>query len=322
MRRRSRRAARPPRRGGRGSRTGRRRPARPRRIRGRGRRTAKAAVVKAMRSRPGSRPDLLGERPRRRRQPVGIAGLRLAGDVEQHGAVAHRAGDGVHHRKPAPALVLRRVGDAALGRLQAEQAAARGRGADRAAAVAGVGRRHDPGRHRRRRAAGGAAGRAAEVPGIAARAEQDRLGDRLQAEFRRVGLAEDHQAGAAVQAGQRAVGLGDVVLRRAARRWWWPCPPASAQGPSADRARRPAGPAGTLAATSARARSDRSMVTALSFGLTLAIRASAASSTSAARDLAPGDQVREADGVVGQHSLRSASPSPLAFQFTAAKEHR
>ena len=68
--------------------------------------------------------------------------------------------------------------DAPARRLEPDQAAARGRDPDRAAAVVAVGDRHHARGHRRRRAAAGAAGRAVERPRVARGAEAARLGGR------------------------------------------------------------------------------------------------------------------------------------------------
>ena len=93
--------------------------------------------------------DLLGEGSFRRRQEVGIAHLGLADDIQQGGAVAHRAGERMLHRGAGPPFSCRGEGDPAPGGLQAEQATGRGRHANGAAAVAGVRARHDAGRHSR-----------------------------------------------------------------------------------------------------------------------------------------------------------------------------
>ncbi len=99
-------------------------------------------VVSATRSRPGSRADLLGERPLGRRRPPRVAGLVAGHHVEQRGSVEHRPGQRAARREALEPAVRRRRDAAARG-LDPEQPAARRRNADRAAAVAPVrGRRH------------------------------------------------------------------------------------------------------------------------------------------------------------------------------------
>ena len=192
--------------------------------------------------------DLIGKWTCGRRRPVRIAELRLAGDVEQHGAVAHAARHGMLLAEAAPALArIRRQRDAAARRLHAEDAATRCGRADRAAAVACMRGGNDACGHRRSRAARRAAGRALEVPGIVRGAEQDRLGRAGQSEFRRVRFAEDDETGAAIGGDERAVAvrldLGeDARARRLSARPSWArrCPSAGTERRRADHRRRPA----------------------------------------------------------------------------------
>ncbi len=71
-----------------------------------------------------------------------------------------------------------------------------------------------PGRDRRRRAAGRAAGGPLRVPRVPGRAEQHRLGRRVVAELGRVRLADDDQPGPPVPAGELGVLVRDVVAER------------------------------------------------------------------------------------------------------------
>ncbi len=97
--------------------------------------------------------------------------------------------------------------DAAVGGLQADDAAERGRLADGAAGVAAEGRRSQAGGHGRGRAAGGAARDAARVPGVAGEAGGARLGRRAHRELVHVGLAEQDRAGGLQPSdGRRGVG--------------------------------------------------------------------------------------------------------------------
>ncbi len=120
-----------------------------------------------------------------------------AGDgVEQPGAVANRTA----HAKRGGHEVGggRRVhGDPAAGRLDSEETARRRRDADRPAAVARMGHRHDPGGDGGGRAAARSAGRVLQVPRIARRSVENRLGGGQQAELRRVGAAQRDQPGPA-----------------------------------------------------------------------------------------------------------------------------
>ena len=84
---------------------------------------------------------------------------------------------------------------AAVGRLEADDAAQAGRLADRAAGVGAQRQRRLAGRHRRRRAAAGAAGDALQVPGIARHLEGAVLRGRAHGELVHVGLAEQHGVG-------------------------------------------------------------------------------------------------------------------------------
>lgn len=71
--------------------------------------------------------------------PVGVPRIRAGCGIQQGGAVAHAAGHRMfHHHAAAHIAEIRAQGVAGPGRLQAEQPAARGRNADRAATVIGA----------------------------------------------------------------------------------------------------------------------------------------------------------------------------------------
>ena len=123
--------------------------------------------------------------------------LAVAGDVEEQRGVGDVAGDRAVDRQAVPGLVQRRHRDAVALRLEAEQAAAAGGDADRAAAVGAERAADQAGGDRGRRAAARAARRAVEVPRVAGRAERRRLGERRDLELGDVGLADDHRAGGA-----------------------------------------------------------------------------------------------------------------------------
>ncbi len=101
--------------------------------------------------------------------------------------------------------VIGRERDPAARWLHAEQAAAARRDADRAAAVVAVRDRHHAARDGGRGAAARAAGGAPQIVGVAARRPRGRLRRREDAELRRVGLADDDEAGAAERGDEVAV---------------------------------------------------------------------------------------------------------------------
>ena len=137
------------------------------------------------------------ERPLRRRRDVEVARLVAAHHVEERRRIAHGARDRPGRAEPERARHERRGGDAPARRLDAEEPAARRRDADRAAAVAAVRDRREPGCDRGGGAAARAAGRARRVPRVAAVAVQLRLGHRDRPELGRVRLADDREAGVA-----------------------------------------------------------------------------------------------------------------------------
>src|SRR5882672_313745 len=120
--------------------------------------------------------------------------------------VGHRAG--VHHQRgvlhgsrhrpvmgETPRRARRVDGNPPPGGLEAEDAAPGGGLADRSAAVGAEGQGRQTRRDGGARAAGGAAGRVAEAPRVAGRAEEEVVGHADPAERRRVRLAEHDRAG-------------------------------------------------------------------------------------------------------------------------------
>jgi hypothetical protein len=152
-------------------------------------------------------PDLVDERPLRRRSPPRVALLVAGHDVEQGGRVAHSPGKRTAGREALVPAVRRERHAAARG-LDPEDAAARGRDANRAAAVRAVGGGREPGGDRDRRAAARPTRRARRVPGIPAHAVQLGLGHGGDPQLRRVGLA-DHDEARFLQAADD----GDVEVR-------------------------------------------------------------------------------------------------------------
>ena len=120
--------------------------------------------------------DLLQIRPRRRGRRIRVTGRRPGRRVEQRGRVT----DGERHRvlggETAEALAeVGRHRVAGTRGLEADEPAARGRGADRAEAVGRVGHRHHARSDRRRGAAARAAGDARRIPRILRRPVEPRL---------------------------------------------------------------------------------------------------------------------------------------------------
>src|SRR5947208_11224112 len=145
---------------------------------------------------PRVRANLLQERPRRRRGPIGITGCGAARGVEECGTVSYGPRQGVAASKAAPAFADVGTGRIApAGRLQAKQAAMSGGDTDGSAAVGPVRGRHHVGRDSSSGAAAGAAGTTFKVPGIASRTVCHGLGGRVEAELRRVGATEHDEAG-------------------------------------------------------------------------------------------------------------------------------
>ena len=168
---------------------------------------------------------LVQERHRRIGRPVGadrIVGIPALHGVERQREILDRAGDrpemveGVDEGERAGAA------QPAVGRLQAEQAAQRGRHADRAVGVGAQRQRHLARRHRSARAARRAAGHARRVARIAARPVVGVLAGEVVGVLAHVEAADQDRAGRLELAHQRAVARGlrsiDVDLRAGARR--------------------------------------------------------------------------------------------------------
>ncbi len=146
----------------------------------------------------------------RHRHDVGVVGP-LGGGEEQPGVVGaagQRAvvGDRVEqsrqhiHRDPAQAG------------LEPDHAAPGGRDAHGSAHVAALGQGDAAGGDGRRAPAGRAAGRAAEIVGVAGHPPQRAVGLQRVGELRSRGLADDHGAGATQRGDDRCVAIGHEVL--------------------------------------------------------------------------------------------------------------
>ena len=160
------------------------------------------------------------ERPDRRWCPGRIPRPTTGELIEHRRRVAHGPGDRPGRRQTHRVAVHGVTTDPPPRGLEAEQPAARGRDPDGAATVRALGHGDQSGRHRRGRAAGGAAGHPGPVPGRDRGRPALGLGVARRAELRRRGLAEaDHARGLERQGDA----VGDVrhevgVDRRAERR--------------------------------------------------------------------------------------------------------
>ena len=165
----------------------------------------------------GARMHRLGKRCLQGRGDVGRARIRPGAGVQQGGRVAHGAGQEPVDGHASPAFPgIRSVRQPRARRLEAEQAAGRGRDAHRPAAIRPVRRRHDARRHRRARAARRAAGRTAGVPRIARRSVIDRgFCHCTDAQLGRGRAAERDQPGFVQPLDQCAVALMRRTLEQA-----------------------------------------------------------------------------------------------------------
>lgn len=168
------------------------------------------AARKAGPGRPGSR---LPATP----APHRSAALHAGDRIERGGGVAHAAAQHAIARHAAPCLAARRPqGHQAAAGLQAEDAAARRRNADRPAAVAAVGQGHHAGGDRDGGAAAGAAGRTLRRPGVAGGpAVDERLGGGRHAQRRHGGAGKGQQAGGVEAFHQHGVAGKTHVLHSA-----------------------------------------------------------------------------------------------------------
>ncbi len=167
--------------------------------------------------------QLLRKGPGRRLDDERIARLRACDDIEQGRTVAHRAGNRMGADGSLPLLIeLRRTTHPPTRRFEPEQTAISRRNTDRPSAVSRSRRRHNTRSHRSRGTPRRAAGCVVEIPRIARRPKRHRLGDGLQAQLRRIGLAENQQPGLLPpphdrvglrhwSAGQRSIALAGTV---------------------------------------------------------------------------------------------------------------
>ncbi|VVN70467.1 hypothetical protein PS685_05002 [Pseudomonas fluorescens] len=130
--------------------------------------------------------------------------MALAGIEKQRG-IAHGARDHIADAGAKPALEMRRPARRAItAGLEPHQTAIRGRNADRAATVGGMGHRHDPGGHGRCCAARGTTRAHGQVPRVARLPPQHGFRGGGQAELGTGRLAEGHGASSLVTADQGA----------------------------------------------------------------------------------------------------------------------
>lgn len=125
----------------------------------------------------------------------------------------------IDHQPVRAAAIVGPPGVAVLGRFHADEAALGRRDADTAQTVAAMRHRHHAGGDRGRRPAGRAAGTMRGIPGIAANTEMASLRCSGDAEFGRVGFAQQNDAGLPVTPRQLRIMLRDVIaqIRRAVR---------------------------------------------------------------------------------------------------------
>ena len=130
--------------------------------------------------------------------------------VEERRGVAHGAADAELDRQTA--LVAKgSKRDASLARLQPDEATARGRDANRTAAVARMRERHHARRNGRRGSSARSTRRARDVPRVVGRAPGDRLGGRHAAQLGAVGASGDDESSVTEPTDQRGVRVGDDV---------------------------------------------------------------------------------------------------------------
>ena len=159
---------------------------------------------------PGRQPEILesaGPRRLGRGQRERIGGIGTDAHVEGIDQVpdpaGHRAPHAQAHRARRPHPADR---DAAVRRLEAGEAAQRGRDADRPATIAARGQRHHPRSQRGRRTTRGTTRRTPRVPGVAGGALDQAGGVALIAELGRGRLAQHHTARGPQARHQRRVG--------------------------------------------------------------------------------------------------------------------
>ena len=133
--------------------------------------------------------------------------------IEKGRSIAHAAADHMADRQAAPAFAhIRPGGIAGARRLEPDESAI-GRGdANRTAAIGAVGHGHHAGGDGGGGPAAGAARAVLQIPGVARRTVDDRLGRRVQPELRRVGAAEDDQAGMLVALDESEIVIGNETV--------------------------------------------------------------------------------------------------------------
>ena len=265
----------------------------------------------------------LQRRQRRLGRALGAHGV--LGIVALHGVVGERQVprgarqrphviEARHEREGAGA------GEAAVGRLQAEDAAERGRHADRAVGVGAERDRHQPAGHRRARAARGAAGHMRGVVRVARGAVVHVLAGEVVGVLAHVERADEDGAGSLQPRDQRGVGGGGRAVavdlgagqRRQARPRRTGSSPRTARRRAAPAARPLARAASMARASPAPARAVTA-VKALSALSRSAMRASAASTTSTAVRLpaATAAAISAADAQVSMRvTPRTRGPAP------------
>ena len=170
-------------------------------------------TVSAMRSRPGSRAAAAANGSDGGGRPGRVPGLVAGEHVEQRRGLGHRARQHPVDAEQRVAEVRARRDAPARG-LETDEAAARRRDADRAAAVVAVGERDHARGDRRRRAARGAARGALEVPGVARGPEARGLGHRQDAELGQLRRPDDDHARLAQPADEEGVVARDVIAEQ------------------------------------------------------------------------------------------------------------
>jgi hypothetical protein len=162
----------------------------------------------------------LDEGTRERRRSIGISVDVSGYHVEHQRGVAHRAGDRPVGEEATPDLAGDgREGDASARRLEPDHAATGSRDAHRAAAVAALGERAEPGRDLRGRAAARASGRVLQVPRVSRRWKEAAFRGRPAPVFRGGRLADQDAACAPQPDDDLGVGWRDEarVVPRAER---------------------------------------------------------------------------------------------------------
>ena len=165
------------------------------------------------RSRPGSMPTSAANGAAWCRRTRRADRAWRTGDVEHRGGVAHGARHDVLADEEVGDLVeVGTAGDTPAGRLEAHEAAARCRDADRSAAVVGVRDRDHAARDRGSRSAARPTGRVAELPRVVRGSVGVRLGGGQEPDLGGVGPAEHDEAGVDEPLRER-IGAGRVMVR-------------------------------------------------------------------------------------------------------------